>query len=283
MKIFQWLIMVTISAVIILNSFADMAFAETVTVTGFGKDEKSAINNAKRQAVEQVVGLVLKSESEARDLKLILDVIKTRTQGYINHFEILSKNKSNGNVTIKAKVDVSSEPNSSLMKDVELVMSLNDPKISVLIDYYGDDGGETYKKYPAMTKAAIREELIKCGFTHVMDSTNEAEYIIIGHLTVNKSQAIKLPNWSSINDSDYKMNDTGLSKTTAMIDCKIKNAATNEVIGEFHAAGDNMSASENDIQTPAVSKMASTAAKEVKKIFNREASKAFYQDDTNLE
>ena len=44
-----------------------------------------------------------------------------------------------------------------------------------------------------------------------------------------------------------------------------------------------MSASENDIQTPAVSKMASTAAKEVKKIFNREASKAFYQDDTNLE
>ena len=68
-----------------------------------------------------------------------------------------------------------------------------------------------------------------------------------------------------------------------MIDCKIKNAATNEVIGEFHAAGDNMSASENDIQTPAVSKMASTAAKEVKKIFNREASKAFYQDDTNLE
>ena len=268
---------------VLIISIAKPASAEFVTVIGYGVDEKSAINDAKRNAVEQVVGTVLKSVSKAEDLELVMDLIKTRTQGYVNHFEILSKTKDKNNVTIKAKVDVSSEPNSSLMKDVELVMALNDPKIVVAIDYYGDDDSETYKKYPTMTSAAIREELIKCGFTHVMDSSNNADYVIVGNLTVKKSQPIKLPNWASIGNDEYKTVDTGLSKTMATLDCKIKKLATNEIIGEFHVAGDSMSASENDIQTPAVSKMASKAAQEVKKMFNREASKAFYEDDTILE
>ena len=260
MKIFKFLL---VSAAVFCLSLS-VAQAEVVTVTGYGADENSAINDAKRNAVSQVVGTVLKSQTEVQKLTLVMDAIKTRTQGYITHF-----------------VDVSSEPNSSLMKDVELVMSLNDPGIAVVVEYYGDDGGETFKKYPAMTAAAIREELIQRGFTHVLDSTNNAEYVILGKLTVNKSQAIKLPSWGSIGSDEYKKVDTGLSKTTATLDCKIKKIKTNEVIGEFHVSGDSMSASENDIQTPAVSKMASSAAQEVRKIFNREASKAFY-DDTSI-
>ena len=43
-----------------------------------------------------------------------------------------------------------------------------------------------------------------------------------------------------------------------------------------------MSASENDIQTQAVSKMAEQAAQEVKKILSREASKVFYQSESAL-
>ena len=277
MKIFKFLL---VSAAVFCLSLS-VAQAEVVTVTGYGADENSAINDAKRNAVSQVVGTVLKSQTEVQKLTLVMDAIKTRTQGYITHFEIINKNKDKDGVKVQAKVDVSSEPNSSLMKDVELVMSLNDPGIAVVVEYYGDDGGETFKKYPAMTAAAIREELIQRGFTHVLDSTNNAEYVILGKLTVNKSQAIKLPSWGSIGSDEYKKVDTGLSKTTATLDCKIKKIKTNEVIGEFHVSGDSMSASENDIQTPAVSKMASSAAQEVRKIFNREASKAFY-DDTSI-
>lgn len=256
--------------------------AESVIVNGYGTDEQSAIIDAKCNAVEQVVGTILKSKSEAKDLELVMDSIKTRTQGYINHFEIISKNKEGDNVAIKAKVDVSSEPNSSLMNDVELVMSLNDPKIAVTIDYYADDGGENYKKYPVITAMAIREELIKHGFTHVMDSIDDVDYVIIGNLTVNKSQAIKLPNWANIGDNEYKKVDTGLSKTTATLDCKIKKVTTDEIIGEFHVSGDNMSSSDNEIQMGAVSKMALTATQEVRKIFNREASKAFFNEEISL-
>ncbi|MBR1395991.1 MAG: hypothetical protein IJ563_00450 [Selenomonadaceae bacterium] len=270
------LTLIAATIIMLFNLIASSVSAELVTVIGYGVDEQSAINDAKRNAVEQVVGTVLKSKSVTQDLELVTDIIQTRTQGYINHFEILSKTEESGNVTIKAKVDVSSEPSSSLMKDIELVMSLHDPKIAVVIDYYGDDNSVTYKKYPTMTSAAIREELLKCGFTHIMDSTSDVDYVIVGKLTVNKSQSIRLPNWSNIGSNEYDTVDTGLSKTTATLDCTIKKSSTNEIIGEFHVAGEDMSASENDIQTPAVSKMASNAAQEVRKIFNREASKAFY-------
>ena len=268
--------------ILIFISFNGIAAAEIVTVNGYGKNESDAIDDAKRNAVEQVVGIVLKSRSKMQNFKLVMDVIDTRTQGYINSFKILSKEKDGSYISINARVDVSNEPNSSLMKDVEMVMMLNDPKMSVEIDYYGDDGTETLKKYPVITATAIHEELIKSGFTHVMDSTNDVDYTIIGRLTVNKAKAIKLPKWSSISDDEVKMLDTNLSKTTATLDCKIKKVATDEIIGEFHVSGDGMSSSDNDIQMQAVEKMASQAAQEVKKLLSREASKAFYSINKDL-
>lgn len=272
MKIFN----LTVVLAMMFISITSQATAEIVTVSGYGKNESDAIADAKRNAVEQVVGMVLKSRSKTQNFKLVMDTIDTRTQGYINSFKILSKEKDGSYISINAKVDVSNEPNSSLMKDVEMVMLLNDPKMSVEIDYYGDDSTETFKKYPVITATAIHEELIKSGFTHVMDSSNDVDYIIIGKLTVNKSKEIKLPKWSSISDDEVKMLDTNLSKTTATLDCKIKKCSTDEIIGEFHVSGDGMSASDNDIQMEAVSKMASQAAQEVKKLLSREASKAFY-------
>ena len=261
----------------------ESANAEVVTVTGVGADETTAINDAKRNAVEQVVGTVLRSKSTMQELELVMDVVKTRTQGYVNSFEIISREKDGDNISIKANVDVSSEPNSALMKDVELVMSLNDPKMAVVVEYYDDNDSLILEQHKSMTKAAIREELTKIGFTHVLDSTLNAEYLIIGNLTVQKKQDIKLPDWMSIgNGGSMKKNETGLSKTTASLDCKIKRVATDEIIGEFRVSEQSMSASEDDIQTQAVSKMAKQAAKEVKSILNREASKVFYQSESNL-
>ena len=259
-----------------------LAFAEVVTVTGYGADEAAAVNDAKRNAVEQVVGTVLKSKSTMQDLELVKDIVKTRTQGYVNSFEMISKKKEGTNVSIKAKVDVSSEPNSALLKDIDMVMSLNDPVMAVTVDYYGDDNGNL-KKYPEMTAAAIHEELVKSGFTHIIDHPEDTEYMIIGNLTVNKAKAIKLPNWSSIGDDEFKTVDTGFSKTTASLDCKIKRTKTNEIIGKFHVSGDNMASSNDDVNTPAVSAMASKAAKEVKKILAREASKTFYDNHSDLD
>ena len=254
------------------------AQAQVVTVTGAGGSEEEAIKDAKRIAVEQVVGALLKSETNVQNFQVVMDTIKVRAQGYVNSFEVLNKSKKGNLVMIEARADVSTEPNSELMKDVELVMNLNDPRMAVIIDYYGDDDSENFRKYPAMTTAAIREQLIKCGFTHIIDSPIDVEYIIVGNLTVNKNQAIRLPNWNKIGAPEYQTLETGLSKTSATLDCKIKNARTNEIIGEFRVMGDAMSASENDIQTQAVAKMASDAAKKVREKLSRQAAKVFYNE-----
>lgn len=254
---------------------ASPASAEIVTATGAGISEEAAIKDARRNAVEQAVGTMIKARSVTMDMAIVLDTIDARTQGYINSFEIIDRKKSNGLITLTARVDVSSEPDSSLMRDVELVMSLNDPRIRVEVEHYGDDGGETFRKYPSMLKAQIREELIKRGFTHIIDAAGEADYLIVGNMTVEKAKAIRLPVWGDIGGAEFKTADTGLSKSTAALDCRIKKVSTDELIGEFHAQGGGNPAAGDDVSSQAVMQLAADAAQQVRALFNREASKAF--------
>ena len=59
------------------------------------------------------------------------------------------------------------------------------------------------------------------------------------------------------------------------MDCKIKKFDTDEIIGEFHATGSNVGSANGELDNQAVFKLATNAAQEVRKIFNREASKIF--------
>ena len=260
----------TTAALLIMNSAAS---AQVVTVHGSGVSESEAIKDAKRAAVEKVIGARVQSDSLMVDSELVYDVVKSRSAGYVTSCEVIKKNSSGGFVEITAQVNVSDEPDSALMKDIELVMNLNDPRLSVKMEYYGD-GGETLQKYPAMCAAAIREELIKRGFTHVVDQ-GEVDYVIIGRLSVEKARDVKIPNWRNIGGDEFKLLDTGLSRSVSTVDCKIKKTATDEIIGEFQSRGDGMDASGNEVSQQAVSLMASDAAGQVRSILSREASKVF--------
>lgn len=259
------------AAIFFMNATAS---AQVVTVQGSGVSESAAIKDAKRAAVEKVIGTRIQSDSLMIDSELVFDAVQSRTQGYVTSCEVIKKNSSGGLVEITARVDVSDEPGSALMKDVELVMTLNDPRLGVVMEYYGDDDGETFKKYPAMCEAAIREELIRHGFTHVVDS-GEIDYIIVGKLSVGKAKEVRIPNWRNISGDEFKTFDTGLSRSTATADCKIKKVDTDEIIGKFQVKGDGMDASDNEVSAQAVDLMASNAAQQVRGIFSREASKIF--------
>lgn len=251
------------------------AYAQIVTVQGNGISESAAIKDAKRNAVEQIIGTRVKSDSLMIDSELVFDAVQSRSAGYVTSCEVIKKTSSDGLVEITARVNVSDEPNSALMKDIELVMTLNDPRLGVVVEHYGDDGGETFKKYPVQVEAAIREELLKRGFTHVVDVRGEVDYVIAGRLTVGKAQEIRLPNWRNINDDEFKTLDTGLSRSRAELDCKIKKFDTDEVIGEFHTSGEGTDATGNEVSGQAVRIMASDAAQQVRGILSREASKVF--------
>ncbi len=263
-----------IGAATIFSLYSPNASAEVVTVQGIGITQDAAISDAKRNAVEKVIGTFLKAESQMQDLELVYDAVNTRTQGYVNSCKVISSKKVEGNVEITAQVDVSAEPNSQLMKDVELVMNLNDPRLAVVTEHYGDDGGETFRRYAEMCNSAIREELVKRGFTHVVDKPINIDYIIVGNLTVSKGRAVTIPNWNDLTNPKMTQVETGLTKNEALIDCKIKKADTDEIIGEFHATGSNVGAA-GELDNQAVVKLAGNAAQEVRKIFNREASKVF--------
>ncbi len=242
--------------------------AQVVTVNGYGVNQSAAIIDAKRNAVEQVIGTYLQSQSMMEDLAFVMDKVETRTQGYINSFEILSESKDGTNISIIAKADVSDSPSSALMQDLYLVNSLKDPRLKVSVQCAEGNNFST------MTTAAIRSELINHGFSHVVDSSSEVDYLIVGNLIVKKIKNISLPNWSTISSPNVEMQDTGLKKSSAILDCKIKKFDTGEIIGEFHVNANDIG-SDEDVQSSAVSKIASNAAQEVRNIFSHEAAKLF--------
>ena len=262
------------AAVTMFSIYAPVANAEVVTVNGTGISQDAAIQDAKRNAVERVVGTAIHAESAAQDLELIYDAINSRTQGYVKSCKVISSKNVDGSIEIVAQVDVSSEPGSELMKDIEVVMSLKDPRLAVVMEHYGDDGGETFRRYAEMCSSAIREELVKRGFTHVVDRPVNIDYVIVGNLTVSKGRAVTIPNWNDLTNPQMTQMDTGLTKNEALMDCKIKKADTDEIIGEFHATGSNVGAA-GELDNKAVVQLAGNAAQEVRTLFNREASKVF--------
>ena len=266
---------ILMSAVAIFALAAPVANAEVVTVNGMGISESAAIQDAKRNAVEKVVGTYLQSVSKMQDMELVFDAVNTRTQGYVKSCNVISKKNVGDTVEIVAQVDVSSEPGSEFMKDIEVVMNLNDPRLAVVIEHYGDDGGENYRRYAEMCASAIRNELIKRGFTHVVESPTNVDYVIVGNLTVSKGRNITLPNFSDLSKPQMTQVETGLSKNEAIMDCKIKKVDTDEIIGEFHATGSNVGSAQGELDNQAVVKLAGNAAQEVRALFNREASKVF--------
>ena len=251
------------------------AAAQVVTVQGSGLSEDAAIKAAKRAAVEAVVGTLIQSRAMSVDSELIFDAVQSRTQGYVTSCEVVEKTSSGGLITVTARVDVADTPDSALMKDVELVMTLNDPRLGVVVEHYGDDGGETFKKHAVHVEAVIREELIKRGFTHVVDARGEVDYVIVGQISVGKAQEIRLPNWRNISGDDFKTVETGLSRSTATLDCKLKKFDTDEVIGEFRAQSNSADATGNEVTAQTVTQLAADAAQQVRSILSREASKVF--------
>ena len=95
--------------VTVLLSFWGMtaAFAAMVTATGQGGSERTALNDAKRQAVEQQVGTYVDSRTYVENYQVIHDRIYTQTEGYIKDYRIINKNYFNGIWTVEIQADIS--------------------------------------------------------------------------------------------------------------------------------------------------------------------------------
>ena len=86
------------------------AFAQEVVVEGNGSDEASAVRDASRNAVEQVLGAQIRSTTQVNSNVVTKDQIDTSSQGYVNHIDILERSTSGGVVHVRARVDVETDP-----------------------------------------------------------------------------------------------------------------------------------------------------------------------------
>lgn len=95
-----------------------------------------AIDDAKRKAVENVLGTIIDSQTRVENYQMVDDRILSWTQGYISNFQIVSEGKQADDtyeVRIRATVD-----KADLQKDLtavqNLIQSMGNPRVMFLID-----------------------------------------------------------------------------------------------------------------------------------------------------
>lgn len=98
-----------------LALFIQTAAAQQVVVDGMGTDKESALRDASRNAVEQVVGTMIDSKTLVNNAVVALDTIYTKSQGFVTNQEILSQDERDGMVHVRARIDVNTNPDSQLM------------------------------------------------------------------------------------------------------------------------------------------------------------------------
>jgi hypothetical protein len=96
----------------IMFLFVPVAFSQTVTATGQGTSRTMAIENAKRNAVEQGVGALIDSKTTVENFQVLQDKIYSRASGYITNYKVLTEGKTPDgymySVTIQANVQTAS-------------------------------------------------------------------------------------------------------------------------------------------------------------------------------
>ena len=266
---------------------SNLSFAQKVVVKGVGPDKNSALRDASRNAVEQVVGTYIDSKTLISKNVVALDEIYAKSQGFIRNVTVLDSKQGNNGWEVTAKIDVNTNPDSQLMSRVAMIAQLNDPRIGVVVTYHGNEESEDKKsKYPIVCTAAINENLIRQGFTHVVipQSNEETElsglkkfenvdFIVMGKLDVNAND-IKLPKYSDYTNENAQEFSvvTGLQRALAELDVKVVRADTQEIVGEFHVEGDAIQNDVNRSENVAVALASSRASEKVKELFKRAAS-----------
>ena len=133
--------------------------AATVTVSGQGGSERSALHQAMRQAIEQQVGVMVDSRSYVQNYRLINDRVYAQAEGYIKSYEVLESGKSNGIYTVKIRADVQEQKLSAALgsyaqKKAVVGANMQDPRVAVVAM---DQDGIRYADLENVVTAGLRE------------------------------------------------------------------------------------------------------------------------------
>jgi len=102
-----------------------------------GHARDKAVDDAKRKAVEQVVGTTVKSESTAVDFQLVQERITSRASGFVKSYEIKSQYKDGDTYVVKIKALVDAR---AIADETSQLFAVK-PRVLVLIAEQNVGGG----------------------------------------------------------------------------------------------------------------------------------------------
>ena len=281
----------------LLLALSNITYAQIADVTGIGEDSDSALRDAKRNAVEQVVGTYINSETLVSQASVVSDEIYAKSVGFITDVRVLDEGKRNGAYYVHAKIDVNTNPNSELMNRIEMVKALGDPRIGVVVfkNATASDYGSPERSYDDITEESVNSKLLSMGFSHVMDanivaklrnssllnSLYNGDTNLIGDtgglgvdvlvLAQSNVDAAKINH----TQQDGTTVDTQLVRGIADITGKVVMLATGNIQGTFSVHGQGIDISENTANNKALKNASANVAAEVGKILRKKAAKAF--------
>ncbi len=186
---FRLRLMIAAALVLALGASASQASAQQqipqegkeVVITGIGsiiagdkaKARDDAVDNALRNAVQQVVGTHVESETLTDNFMLVEDRILTQTTGYISRYEVINEMEESDQITVTVRAVVKESDLVSDLEAIGLLLAQKDyPRLLVLVDeqVFVDEGGE--ERAPTTidnqtTATALMELLSPNGFRFV--------------------------------------------------------------------------------------------------------------------
>lgn len=272
--------LLTAAAVILLQA---TAAAQSVVVDGYGTDERSALKDASRTAVEEVAGTFIDARTLVENAAVKLDQIYAKSQGFITGTQILAKGQENGLMHVRARIDVDTNPDAQLMNNLSMIMMLNDPRIAVIVRQ--EDGLQD-----RAAESALNDKLLELGFSHVAAAeqvagivpasltdaasrmaagqTLGADYLVLGSLKTDAAD-ISLPDGE---DGSYRK--TQLKTGDAALTVNVVRTATGEIVGTFHVTAKGVGNSESTAKAKAVKKASAKAAARLEEKFRHLGAEA---------
>lgn len=282
--------------IVALLAFNNFAYAQIADVTGVGEDSDSALRDAKRNAVEQVIGTYINSETLVSQSAVVSDEIYAKATGFVTDVQVLDEGKRNGSYYVHAKINVNTDPNSELMNRIEMIRALGDPRIGVIV--FKESGSDEYsssqKGYDNITEESINAKLLNMGFSHVVDtniiaklrnssllnslyngdtnllgdaSSYGVDVLVIAQSSVDATKINLMQQGNTV--------DTQLVRGNADITGKVIMLATGNIQGTFSVQGQGIDISEKTAGNKALKAASANVAKEVEKVLRKKAAKAF--------
>lgn len=201
--------------------------------------EKAAIAQALRNAVEQVSGVYIQSETKVKDFQTMSDEIYTKASGYISDNELIEKKVKNGTVVVKVKATVSLEPLVEKLKKLGLLRKWT---IAVLMN------SKDSNQFAETASTAINEQIIENGFRvvdrdvmssveqpDILEQVSKGNYLAASKLLRdNAVDVLIVGKASTINISGNNYNaygvDVSLNSAKGIIDAKLVRTDTGEML-----------------------------------------------------